>query len=190
MIVMTKLNIHFPPLFILVVLILTSQLYGQSHDKIVNHEHGFKNFRIAVNLGHGYIPSATTANNKFVVLPVWGLDFQYWFNHKWGIALKNDVEIANYFIEVTSNSSENLERNNPVIISLPLLFSPWNNGFTFLLGPGIELESGHNFSIFRLGVGYEFELPGHWDFAPELVYDLKDGHINSLTLAIGIGKRF
>ena len=30
----------------------------------------------------------------------------------------------------------------------------------------------------------------HWDFAPEISYNLKDGHINSLTLAIGVGKRF
>ena len=181
---------HFLYLLVLVFIFLTSQIYGQSHGEIVNHGHEFKHFRIAVNLGHGYIPEATTADNTFVVLPVWGLDLQYWFNPEWGIALKNDVEIANYFIEVTSNSSENLERENPVIISLPLLYSPWDNHLTFLIGPGIEFDSGHNFSIFRLGVAYEFELPGHWDFAPELVYDLKDGHINALTIAIGIGKRF
>ncbi len=190
MTVMTKNIMLFSHLFMLVLLVLSSPIYGQSHDEIVIHKHEFRNFRMAVNLGHGYIPSATTADNKFVVLPVWGLDFQYWFNSKWGIALKNDVEIANYFIEVTGKSSETLERENPVIISLPVLFSPWENGFTFLLGPGIELESGHNFSIFRLGVSYEFELSGHWDFAPELVYDLKDGHINALTIAIGVGKRF
>jgi hypothetical protein len=187
---MTKNNNLYPTLLIFVLLVLTSQIYGQTHSGTEIHEHEFKNFRLAVNLGHGYIPSATTADNKFVVLPVWGLDFQYWFNHNWGIALKNDVEIANYFIEVTSNNSENIERNNPVIISLPLLFSPWNNHLTFLIGPGVEFDSGHNFSVFRFGVSYEFELPGHWDFAPELVYDLKDGHINALTIAIGIGKRF
>ena len=146
---MVKYKNHLPTLFILVLIFLTSQIYGQSQDEIVNHEHEFRSFRIAVNLGHGYIPSATTADNKFLVLPVWGLDFQYWFNPKWGIALKNDVEIANYFIEVTGNSSENLERENPVIISLPLLFSPWDNHLTFLVGPGIELDSGHNFPIRR-----------------------------------------
>lgn len=187
---MTILENRFISLFVLALLIFTSTGYGQSHDVTHPQEHEFKKFRVAINLGHCYIPAATTADNKFVVLPVWGLDFQYWFNSKWGIALKNDVEIANYFIEVTSKNSDNLERENPVIISLPVLFSPWENHLTFLLGPGIELESGHNLSIFRLGVSYEFEMAGHWDFAPELVYDLKDGHINALTLAIGVGKRF
>lgn len=187
---MISLENRFIHLLIILFILITFQFYGQSHDELLNHEHEFKNFRMAVNLGHGYIPSATTADNKFIVLPVWGIDFQYWFSHKWGIALKNDVEIANYFIEITDGTSDNLERENPVIISLPFLFSPWNNHLTFLIGPGLEFDSGNNFSVFRLGVGYEFELPGHWDFAPELVYDLKDGHINSLTIAIGVGKRF
>ena len=177
-------------LFVLGFLLIGSQLIAQAHDDMYSHDHEFKNFRIAINLGHGYIPSAETIDNKVLVLPVWGLDFQYWFNPKWGIALKNDVEIANYFIENTDGTTEKLERENPVIVSLPLLFSPWDNHLTFLLGPGIEFDSGHNFSIFRLGVSYEFELPGHWDFAPEFVYDLKDGHINAFTIAIGVGKRF
>ena len=174
----------------LILLVLTSQIYGQSHDEIVNHEHEFKNFRIAVNLGHAYIPSATTTDNKFVVIPVWGLDLQYWFNHKWGIALKNDIEIASYSVDVSSNNTSSILRKYPVIISIPVLFSPWDNGLTFLLGPGVELEEHLNFSVFRFGMGYEFEIGDHWDFAPELVYDLKDGHINSLTIAIGVGKRF
>jgi hypothetical protein len=42
----------------------------------------------------------------------------------------------------------------------------------------------------RLGVGSEFELGNHLDFLPELIYDLKNGHINTLTLALGVGKRF
>jgi len=41
-----------------------------------------------------------------------------------------------------------------------------------------------------MGIGYEFELGKHWDFSPEFVYDLKNGHINSLTIAFGVGKRF
>jgi len=39
-------------------------------------------------------------------------------------------------------------------------------------------------------VGSEFEIGNDWDFSPELIYDLKDSHINSLTLALGVGKRF
>ena len=185
---MTKLKHHFLFLVVLALLLITPNISGQSHDATHNDGHEFKRFRVAVNLGHAYIPTASMADNKFVVIPVWGLDFQFWFNEKWGIALKNDIEIAKYTIDNKADSD--IHRENPVIISLPVLFSPWDNGLTFLLGPGIELEGHQNFSVFRFGLGYELEFGNHLDFAPEFVYDIKDGHINSLTIAIGMGKRF
>jgi hypothetical protein len=185
---MSKLKYHFSLLVVLALLFTTFITYGQSHGVSHDDEHEFKKFRAAINLGHAYIPAAQTAESKFVIIPVWGLDFQYWFSKKWGIALKNDIEIAKYTLD--NEDDHDLKRENPLIISLPVLFSPWDNGLTFLLGPGIELEGHQNFSVFRLGMEYEFELPGHWDFSPEIVYDLKDGHINSLTIAIGVGKRF
>lgn len=185
---MVKPNCNKTLLFILASFLVTSITFGQAHDAKQENGHELERFRVAVNLGHAYIPAAVTVESNFVIIPVWGLDFQYWFSKKWGIALKNDVEIAKYI--VADKDDPEFIRENPVIISLPLLFSPWDNGLSFLLGPGIELEGHRNFSIFRLGLGYEFEFGNHWDFAPEIVYDLKDGHINSLTIAIGMGKRF
>lgn len=170
------------------VVAFSSSLYGQSHENEDTHE--FKHFRVAVALGHAYIPEASNGNTDFVVIPAFGLEAQYWFNHKWGIALKSDIEIATYFVENNNGNSNEIIRKNPVIMALPVLFSPWNNHFTFILGPGIEFEEHKNFSVFRIGVGSEIEFGNHWDFAPEIIYDLKDGHINSLTIAIGVGKRF
>lgn len=183
---------HYFLLLIVVVLIaIASNLYGQSHDPAHDKGHEFKNFRIAVNLGHAYIPGASFGiDDNYVAIPVWGFDFQYWFNPKWGLALKNDIEIAKYTINNGGDHSDDILRKNPVIVSIPVLFSPWDNGLTFLMGPGIELEGHQNFSVIRFGLGYEFEIGKHWDFAPEFVYDLKDGHVNSLTIAIGFGKRF
>ena len=53
-------------------------------------------------------------------------------------------------------------------MAIPVLFSPWNNHFTFVLGPGIEFEEHENFSVFRIGVGSEIEFGKHWDFAQKL----------------------
>lgn len=179
---------HFKfTLTLLLLLAICQPIFSQSHNEENNHE--IKHFRVAVAIGHAYIPKAKSENSTVVVIPTFGLDFQYWFNHKWGIALKSDLEIATYRIEDNNNTDE-LVREYPFIVALPVLFSPWGNHFTFILGPGIEFEGHNNFSVFRIGVGSEFEFGNHWDFAPEIIYDLKDGHINSLTLAIGIGKRF
>jgi outer membrane protein with beta-barrel domain len=150
----------------------------------------FKHFRVAFGIGQGYISQADSKNSKFLIIPTIGLDLQYWFNQKWGIALKSDLEITNYLVEKEHETGDQIERENPFIITLPVLFSPWENGWSFLVGPGIESEKKENFSILRLGVGHEFEIANEWDFAPEFFYDLKDGSISAFTVAIGVGKRF
>ena len=160
---------------------------SQSHEQETIHD--FKHFRGSFAIGQTYIPEASFGNAKFVVVPVLALDLQYWITPKWGVGLKNDIEIANYLVEGSNNGSE-IIRENPIIISTPLFFSPWENHFTFIMGPGIELEQHANFYIFRAGIGSEFDVGNHWDFAPEIIYDLKDGHINTLTIAIAVGKSF
>lgn len=163
-----------------------SAIFAQ-HEAKPSEEHEFKNFRVAFSLGHGYIPSASSEGKNFLIIPTLGLDIQYWFNKKWGIAIKNDLEISNYVVE---DKNKFVERENPIIVSLPIMFSPWNKELTFIVGPGIEFEKHENFSIFRMGIGYEFEFGNEWDFSPELIYDLKNEQINSLTIAFGVGKRF
>jgi hypothetical protein len=174
---------------LITLLFLISLSYGlsaQSHEEAGEHE--FKHFRIAAAIGHVYIPEANSEETNFVVVPTFGLEAQYWINHRWGIGLKSDIEISTYFVK--NDDSTELLREFPVIIAMPVLLSPWENHFTFILGPGIELEEHQNFSVFRVGFGSEFEIGNHWDFAPEIIYDLKDGHINTFNLAIAIGMRF
>ncbi len=164
-------------------------VFGQEHE--IDDHHEFKHIRLSALLGHAYIPEAKSEADEFVAIPTFGFDIQYWFNHKWGVALKNDLEIANYIVEAKNGESSDIARKYPVIIALPVLYSPWDKShFTFILGPGIEFDSSKNFNVIRMGVGSEFLIGNDWDFSPELIYDLKDGHINSLTLAVGVGKRF
>lgn len=157
----------------------------------IEEKHQFKRFRISMNIGHCYIPKAQFSNDEqLVVLPTWGLDFQYWFSEKIGIGLKNDIENASYRVRYRSNSSDLLFRERPVIVSIPVFYKPWNNGLAFMLGPGIELEENSNLFVLRVGVSYDFELGRHWDFAPEIVYDHKGTSIDAFTIAMGVGKRF
>ncbi len=177
-----------PSIIAFILTIMSSGSVGQPQAES-SLEHEYKHIRIAMAIGQAYIPKASSGDAKFVVIPTIGLDFQYWFNRRWGIALKNDIELANYIVDDKDNGLT-IIRNNPVIMALPVLFSPWDNQFTFILGPGIEIEQNENFFVFRAGVGSEFEVGNHWDFAPEIIYDLKNGYINSITFAIGVGKRF
>ncbi len=166
-----------------------SYLSGNGQDTELHEDaEEFKHHRVAVILGHGHVFGAeTTDGANIVTIPTWGIDYQYWINQKFGAGLKADIEIMDYVIE--SGDNVKYVRNNPFIISTVFLYNPLGKGYV-LAGPGIEIEEDHNFFIFRIGGGYEFEIPGHWDFTPEVLFDLKNGNIGSFTWGIGVGKRF
>ena len=192
MVLAIKENLSKVFTIITLLLLSCSCLLGQAHDEQKGHtsgSHEFKHHRVAIILGHGHVFGAEDVNSgkSIVTVPTWGFDYQYWINEKFGVSLKSDIEIMDYL--VTLDDHTKVERNNPVIVSTVFLYHP-AKGWNFLAGPGIEFEESHNLFIIRVGMGYEFEFPGHWDFAPELVFDLKDGHIGSFTWGIGVGKRF
>ncbi len=183
-----KLNINNMKKSAIVLLLGLSFGIIQAQEENESEEH--KHFRVAFAIGQGYISQADSNNSNLLIIPTIGLDLQYWFNSNWGIALKSDLEITNYLVENEHETGENIVRENPFIMTLPVLLSPWENGWSFLVGPGIEIEDEENFSILRFGIDHEFEIGNEWDFAPEFIYDLKDGNISAFTIAIGIGKRF
>ena len=179
-------RIYKQVLILIIVIANGHYIIAQEHHETEE----FKHFVAAFSIGHGFIPQANSSNSSFVIIPTVGLDFQYWLNPKWGIALKSDLEIANYTVEGDDALETEIFRETPIIISIPIFYSPWDNELRFMAGPGIEFEENENFSILRLGVGYEFELGNDWGFSPEFIYDLKSGTINSFTIAFGVGKRF
>lgn len=171
------------------ILFTCSWAFAQEHDSHTSNAHEFKHHRLAVIIGHGHVIGAEDVenSNSIVTIPTWGFDYQYWINSKFGLGLKSDIEIMNYKVETQGGNT--LERNNPLIVSTVFLYHP-SGGWNLMAGPGIEFEESHNLFVLRAGVGYEFELPGHWDFAPEFVFDLKDSSIGAFTWGIGVGKRF
>ena len=173
------------------ILTLSTTSLAQHTQHNIEGTHQFKRFRISINIGHCYIPKAEFSNDEqLVVLPTWGLDFQFWFSQKVGIGLKNDIENASYRVRYRSGSLDELFRERPIIRSLPFFYTPWNNGLNFMMGPGIELDESANLFVLRVGISYDFELGHHWDFAPEFIYDHKGTSINAFTLSVGVGKRF
>ncbi len=181
------------PLKIIYGFLILTYSTGFAQENENSHEgepdsHDFKHNRVAVILGHGHVFGAVkTDGANLITIPTWGIDYQYWINQKFGVGLKGDIEIMEYVVETEEEIQ--LTRTNPFIISTVFLYNPFTRGY-FLMGPGIEFEENHNFFIIRFGAGYEFEIPGHWDFSPEILFDLKEGHIGSFTWGIGVGKRF
>ena len=174
-------------------------IYAQEHDENQEHEaehvkentehHEFKSWRIGVGMGQSYLPAGNHSTDKvgILVIPTVGLDIQYWFNPRIGLALKNEFEIISYVIN-TDNESE-INREYPIISVLAAIYNI-KKGPSFYLGAGIEYEKHENFFIVKAGIEYEFELGKHWDVTPEFYYFNKDFDFGGIGISITFGKRF
>ncbi len=142
------------------------------HQEEAEH-HSFKPHKLAVIISHTHVPKGVHSadNQSTLIIPSWGLNYEFWFNPKWALGLHNDMEISTYIID--EGKSSELERERPLIVSLVGIYKPTHH-LILLAGGGREFEKNENFWIIRMGIEYEFELNNHWDLAPSLVFDLKE----------------
>lgn len=154
-------------------------------EKIIHHKTA-KYFRIGVFLGHTFVALDDEGHRS--PIPSWGLDIEYWFSHKFGVGLHNDVEILNYVIE-TSDLEEALKREYPLVVTADVLYRPWKNLVLFA-GGGVEFEKNESFIIYRFGIEYEIPFADHWDVCPSLFHDWRKDGFDTSTIMLGVGYSF
>ncbi len=152
----------------------------------VSPEHSKGYFRVAALIGHTFIPTGPAPDR--LAVPSWGLDLEYWFSHKWGAGLHNDLEIETFLVEHEGHE-EVLAREYPLVLTLDVLFKPWKQ-LVLLAGPGWELERNEDFFLVRAGLEYEFELGHGWDLSPTFFYDTRQHAYDTWSIALGVGKQF
>src|SRR3954465_8373965 len=64
--------------------------------------------RITVMMANSHIPNMESieGQNKFSIVPTWGLDYDFWFNKKWAIGLHNDLVLQQYKIIKAEDHTE------------------------------------------------------------------------------------
>ncbi len=136
---------------------------------------------------HTYIGTSTSEGRNTLIVPSLGLDFEYWFSEAWGIGSHNDIELISF--EVERENENFVERETPVLLTLDALWKPWK-GLVVIAGPGIEFEPEENLFVFRVGLEYEIEFGSHWDIAPTIFYDSRADAYDTISMGLGVGKRF
>jgi len=162
-------------------------LHAQEHEVDNIKTEASSHLRISSGLAHTYLSESTVAGTEGLLLPTFMLDVEYWFNHKWGIGLHNDLELFTF--EVIEEDGLFIEREYPVLFTLDALWKPYKNLVLFL-GPGIEIEPSENYFVVRVGCEYEVPFSPHWDFSPLIYFDMRDGAYDTLTLGLGVGYSF
>lgn len=182
--------------FILLSLITVfMNLSAQVHEKQNGHADNTENkahealekYKIAFTLGVTHIPAAFEHGHEeaAVFVPTIGLDFFYYFNHKWSMSLVADLEFAEYIVPF---NREDLNREKALILALQAGYEVAPH-WGIMLGGGIEIESHKNLGVVRLGTEYEIPLGDGWELAPSLFFDFKQD-FSTYALAVGLGKRF
>ncbi len=144
-------------------------------------------YKIALALGYSHIPAAFEVGEgeESVFVPSIGLDFFYFWNHKFALGMVADLELAEYVVDF---NRENLNRERAFILALIGAYevSPhWG----LLFGGGVEFEKHKNLAVVRLGTEYEIELDKGWGICPSLFFDIKE-EFSVWGLNVAIGKRF
>ena len=85
----------------LLIFALPALVLAQENDEHESEE-AFKHHRVSITFGHTHVPKGAPAvtNGSSLVVPSWGLNYEYWFTHKWALGLHNDTEIATYVLKI------------------------------------------------------------------------------------------
>ena len=162
------------------------QLYAQDEHPH-SEEHHFQHHRIAVFTGYGLIAGAINedGNQQVKVIPVFGFDYEYFINHKFGLGLFNDIELSSYSVE--DDHQEYLERNYAFVTSLVFLYEPLI-GWSLFAGPGYEFEKHHSFPVIKVGTELVKNFNHGWSMGVAASYEFKEIN-SSLNIGLTAGKK-
>lgn len=169
-------------LIMIVLCSLTTLSVGQ-HEH--NQEHSGNMHKLTIVMAHSHIPTALD-DNKNVIVPSWGFNYDYLFHHKWGIGLHSELILQQFKVE-REHSSKELTRENPISVCGVITFKP-HHKWTILGGGGVELEAKENIAVAKLGVEYGIELIKDWELGLSLEYDHKIDAYGSWLFGVGFSK--
>ena len=168
-------------------LVFTSVCSSAQEEHTSHDKHLFQHHRLALFTGYGLIQGAVdeNGNSQFKLIPVIGVDYEYFLNHKIGIGLHNDIELSSYIVE--KNHQEYLEREYAVVSALVFLYEPII-GWEVFAGPGYEFEINHGFPLFKIGTELSKNFQDGWSVGIVVAYDIKKVN-SSLSFGLIAAKR-
>lgn len=163
---------------------------GQEHEEeTVFHPH----HTLGLIISHTQVGQGVTEGGKgeWLVLPSWGLNYNYKFSPKWAIGLHTDIITETFKVEehLSGGSDEILERSRPIASALMASFKPGKH-FNYLLGAGGEFSHTGNLYLVRIGAEYVYHLSKKWELNAVLANDLKINAYNSWSVGMGITRVF
>jgi hypothetical protein len=144
--------------------------------------------RVTLGLGHTQLSENKGENERgLLAVASWSLNYDYWISDQWAIGLQNDVLLESFVIE--TEHSEEIERHYPIAMIPVVLYKPTRH-FAFIAGAGTEFAQDENLFLTRLGIEYDFQLPGNWLVGAAGVWDNNWDYYHSWGLSFTFSKVF
>jgi len=189
---MKYLHQIFSCLLMLLIGVFSSAGFAQNAEGEREEGETEKKHRIAVIIGHAHVPEGIdkAGNKQWLVLPTWGLDYDYRITSRWAVGVHTDIIVENFELEEHFGEEQAvLERSRPLATTLVVTFKPGQH-LTYILGGGAEIAPEETFGLIRLGLEYGWELPEEWELGISLMNDFKINAYNSWVLGLGVSKFF
>lgn len=157
----------------------------EAHDQ---HEevHPSTYHKLSLVMANSLITNSVDRNNEILIVPTFGVNYDYWFQRKWAIGLHTDLVLQQYKVEL-HHDERILERENPVALCAMVSYQIIPR-WAIMGGYGIELERNENINLFRFGLEYGIPLKDHWELAFTLEYDHKIKAYSSVMFGVVFSK--
>lgn len=183
---MYQSNNGMKPLLVVLVLGISFSAAGQEKEKATRH-------RVTLGIGHTVVGHGVndTGQITWLSLPMWVIDYDYSLGRKWSIGLHTDFLTESFKVEgfFFKEETTEIERTHPISALAALSFKPGAHAM-YSIGFGREISESGSYYMTRLGFEYGIELPGDWELAPSVTYDLKWSAYDSFSIALAVGKKF
>ncbi len=174
---------------LIIFLLLPISFEAPAQDGVHSDSNANSFHSLTLMAASAFIPNTFSDNtNDVLIVPVYGLNYDYQINSKWGLGIHIDILLQQFKVE-THNNHEELIRENPVSIVAVMFFKP-HHRWKILWGYGLEAEKNENFQLIRIGVEYGIELPKNWELGFTFENDFKVNGYYTLLLGIGFTKKF
>ncbi len=179
---------------ILVVILMVVGLtaFGQEQSS-AGEEKFHPKHSISLTIGHEHVFNGRDENGKknTLILPFWGIDYNFQFAPKFAIGLHTDLIVESFEVEknLESGTEEVVERTRPIAPAVMGFYKPtkhWNFG----LGIGGEFAKEENYLLARLGIEYGAEIGKEWEVFGGVQYDFRWKAYDTWTIGLGIAKGF
>lgn len=152
------------------------------------HEAFRKHHRISAMMAFSHIPSIVPGETakQSVVVPTYGLNYDFWFHAKWAIGLHNDLILQQYKVERHHDEQE-IIRSFPLAVKAVVLYQPIHE-LIFLAGYGKEFETKETLDVITIGVEYGIPIRNGWEANLNLLFDWNIDNYISWMFGVGFAK--